>query len=171
MSGDWAWNQVVHQSLHSLHLTHWPTSQDDIEKNKEAYGAVFVPIILGSNNTTVSVVMEKNDYWLVYLSIGNVHNNVQHTHHNAVALIAFLAIPKAAKKYTDNPVFQKFQKQLFHATMSRILQSLKPTMTTHQVMCCPDGHFGHMIFGIGPYITDYPEQVLSSGTVQGWCGR
>ncbi|KIK80718.1 hypothetical protein PAXRUDRAFT_157912 [Paxillus rubicundulus Ve08.2h10] len=78
MSGDWAWNQAVHHSLHSLHLqvTYWPTSQDDIAKDKEAHGAVFVPIILGSNKTTVSVATGQNDYWPVYLSIGNVHNNV-----------------------------------------------------------------------------------------------
>ncbi|KAF9228067.1 hypothetical protein BS17DRAFT_792961 [Gyrodon lividus] len=44
-------------------------------------------------------------------------------------------------------------------------------MTTPQVMCCPSGHFCHMIFGIGPYIGDYPEQVLLSGIVQGWCSR
>lgn len=28
-----------------------------------------------------------------------------------------------------------------------------------------------MIWGIGPYIADYPEQVLLSCIVQGWCAR
>jgi hypothetical protein len=55
--------------------------------------------------------------------------------------------------------------------MSRILASLRPGMTTPQVMKCPDRHFHHIIFGIGPYIADYPEQVLISGIVQNWCGR
>ncbi|KIK83034.1 hypothetical protein PAXRUDRAFT_71739, partial [Paxillus rubicundulus Ve08.2h10] len=32
-------------------------------------------------------------------------------------------------------------------------------------------HFCHVIFGIGPYIGNYPEQVLLSGIIQGWCSR
>ncbi|KAI5995418.1 hypothetical protein EDD15DRAFT_2195444 [Pisolithus albus] len=76
----------------------------------------------------------------------------------------------AAKKYTDDPMFRRFKKQLFHTAMSRILSSLKAGMTVPQVMKCPDGHFRCAIFGIGPYIADYLEQVLISGIVQNWCG-
>ncbi|KIL54002.1 hypothetical protein M378DRAFT_93272, partial [Amanita muscaria Koide BX008] len=32
-----------------------------------------------------------------------------------------------------------------------------------------DGHYRRTIYGIGPYIADYPEQVLLSCVVQGWC--
>jgi hypothetical protein len=77
----------------------------------------------------------------------------------------------AAKKYTDNPLFRRFKKQLFHAAMTRILASVKAGMTMPQLMKCPDRHFRRIIFGIGPYIADYPEQVLISGIVQNWCGR
>lgn len=76
-----------------------------------------------------------------------------------------------AKKYTDDPAFRRFKKQLFHGAMSRILSSLKTGMTVPQVLKCADGHFRHVVFGIGPYIADYPEQVLISGIVQNWCGR
>lgn len=51
----------------------------------ENKGAFFVPVILGSNKMTVSV----------YISIGNIHNNVQHAHGNGVMLLGFLAIPKS----------------------------------------------------------------------------
>jgi hypothetical protein len=59
------------------------------------YGAAFVPIIVGSDKTTVSVATGQNNNYLLYLSIGNIHNNVQHSHCNALALIGFLAIPKS----------------------------------------------------------------------------
>jgi hypothetical protein len=55
---------------------------------------MFVPIILGSDKTTVSVGTGHNEYYPLYASIGNVHNNVRRAHRNAVALIGFLAIPK-----------------------------------------------------------------------------
>ncbi|KAF8452468.1 hypothetical protein L210DRAFT_3608454 [Boletus edulis BED1] len=154
LSGDWAWTQA-----------------DKIADDPTTHGGMFVPIILGSDKTTVSVATGQNDYWPVYLSIGNIHNNVRRAHRKGVELLAFLAIPKAAKKYVDDPLFRRFKKQLFHAAMSKILSSLQPGMSTPQVMKCPDRHFRHVIFGIGPYIADYPEQVLISGIVQNWCGR
>ena len=57
--------------------------------------SAFVPIILGSDKTTVSVATGQNDFYPLYLSIGNVHNNVRRAHRSAVAVIAFLAIPKS----------------------------------------------------------------------------
>ncbi|KAH8979428.1 hypothetical protein EDB86DRAFT_3067048 [Lactarius hatsudake] len=46
---------------------------------------------------------------------------------------------------------------------------LKPYMMKPRVMRCPDGHFRHTIFGLGPYIVDYPEQVWLAGIVSTWC--
>ena len=37
---------------------------------------MFVPIILGSDKTTVSVATGQNDYHPLYLSIGNVQNHI-----------------------------------------------------------------------------------------------
>ena len=54
---------------------------------------MFVPIVLGSDKTTVSVATGHNQYWPVYMSIGNIHNNVRRAHHNGVVLLGFLAIP------------------------------------------------------------------------------
>lgn len=44
-------------------------------------------------------------------------------------------------------------------------------MTKPEVVLCPDGHFRRVVYGIGPYIADYPEQVLISCIVQNWCPR
>jgi hypothetical protein len=44
-------------------------------------------------------------------------------------------------------------------------------MTTPEVTRCPDGHFRRVIYGLGPYIADYPEQALLACIVQGWCPR
>ena len=56
---------------------------------------MFVPIILGSDKTVVSVATGQNEFWPLYMSIGNVHNRVRRAHGNAVTLIAFLSIPKS----------------------------------------------------------------------------
>lgn len=43
----------------------------------------------------VLVATGQNEYYQLYLSNGIVHNNVHCAHHNALTLMAFLAIPKS----------------------------------------------------------------------------
>jgi len=56
---------------------------------------MFVPIILGSDKTTVSVATGHTEYYPLYASLGNVHNNVRRAHRDAIALVGFLSIPKS----------------------------------------------------------------------------
>ena len=44
-------------------------------------------------------------------------------------------------------------------------------MITPVVRRCPDGHFRHVIFDLINFIADYPEQVMLTGIVQGWCPK
>lgn len=69
-------------------------SKDKIAEDPNTHGAMFVPIILGSDKTTVSVATGNNEYYPLYLSLGNVRNNVRRAHRDALVLVAFLAIPK-----------------------------------------------------------------------------
>lgn len=58
---------------------------------------------------------------------------------------------------------------LFHASISHILWMLRLGMMEPEVLCYGDGHYRRTIYGLGPYIADYPEQVLLSCIVQDWC--
>jgi hypothetical protein len=69
--------------------------QDEIAKDEDCHGAMFAPVVLRSDKTTVSVATGQNDFYPLYASLGNVHNSVRRAHKNAVALIGFLAIPKS----------------------------------------------------------------------------
>ncbi|KAG1805291.1 hypothetical protein EV424DRAFT_1474394 [Suillus variegatus] len=77
MSGDWVWDQA-----------------DEIAKDLSTLGSTFVPVILGSDKTTVSVGTSNNEYYPLYASIGNIHNNVRRAHRDGVAVIGFLAMLK-----------------------------------------------------------------------------
>ena len=69
--------------------------QDKIAEDPKAHGAMFAPVVLGSDKTTVSVATGQNDFYPLYASIGNVHNSVRRAHRNAVSLLGFLAVPKS----------------------------------------------------------------------------
>lgn len=148
---------------------------------------MFVPLIIGSDKTTVSVATGHTEYHPLYLSIGNIFNSVQRAHRNGVVLVGFLAIPKsesiravlvqsliytvATKEHANNVEYHNFRRQLFQCSLAKIFESVKPYMTTHDIARCSDGHYRRVIYGLGPYIADYPEQVLLSGVVQGWCPK
>ncbi|EMD30464.1 hypothetical protein CERSUDRAFT_78799, partial [Gelatoporia subvermispora B] len=152
MSGDWAWDQAT-----------------KIAEDPKTHGAMFVPVILSTDKTTVSVATGQNEYYPVYASIGNVHNNVRRAHRNAVVIIGFLNIPKASKECEKDLEFLKFRWQLVHTSLAAMLETLKPGTEVPEIVRCPDGHFRKVIFGLGPYIADYPEQALVACVVQGWC--
>ncbi|KAI0629622.1 hypothetical protein C8Q77DRAFT_1220285 [Trametes polyzona] len=155
MSGEWAWRQA-----------------DVVAEDPTTHGSTFCPVILGSDKTTISVATGQNEYYPLYLSNGLVHNSARRAQKNAVSLVAFLAIPKTDRQYTDDPKFRKFRRQLFHTSLHTILQSLQPGMSSvPELVRCADNHYRHMIYGLGPYIADYPKQVLPACIVQGWCAK
>ena len=77
----------------------------------------------------------------------------------------------ADKEHANDPKFRKFRRQLFHTSLSKILETLKPGMITPEVARCPDNHFRRLIYSLGAYIADYPEQALLTCIVQGWCPK
>jgi hypothetical protein len=77
----------------------------------------------------------------------------------------------ADKVQASSPTFRRFRRQLFHSSLSKILSSFHPVIENPEVVECCDGHYRRAIWGVGPYIGDYPEQILLTCVVQGWCPR
>ncbi|KAJ7241483.1 hypothetical protein B0H12DRAFT_1236970 [Mycena haematopus] len=154
MSGDWAWKQA-----------------DIIAQNPDNLGCAFVPVVGGSDKTTVSVATGHQEYHPVYASPGILTGPARRAHGNGVLPVAFLVIPKTSKKHRTKPEYQRFCRQMYHASLALVYQPLKPFMETPEVVRCPDGHWRRVIYGIGPYIADYPEQVWLAAIVQNWCPK
>ncbi|KAE9403278.1 hypothetical protein BT96DRAFT_815328, partial [Gymnopus androsaceus JB14] len=112
ITGNWAWVQC-----------------DEIAEDENTHGAMFVPVILRSDKTTVSVATGQNEYYPLYISLGNVHSSVRHAHRNAVALLGFLSMPKTSQDHSGSAEFRKFCRQLFHTSLESALGSLRLHMT------------------------------------------
>ena len=56
---------------------------------------MLVPVITGSDKTTVSVATGNNEYYPLYLTFGNIFNSVRRAHRDALVLVGVLAIPKS----------------------------------------------------------------------------
>ena len=77
----------------------------------------------------------------------------------------------ATKEHPATPAFRKFRHQLFHRSLSKILDRLKPFMSTWKVKKFADDYFRWVVYSLGPYIADYEEQVLLSCIVRNWCPK
>ncbi|EIW77185.1 hypothetical protein CONPUDRAFT_157446 [Coniophora puteana RWD-64-598 SS2] len=154
MSGEWAWRQA-----------------DALAEDPQNHGAMFVPVVAGSDKTTVSVATGHQEFHPVYVSPGNLTNTARRGHSNSVLPVAFLPIPRTKRRHRNKPEFRTFCRQLYHAALRRVFKPLEAVMETPEVVKCPDGHFRWAVYGLGPYIADYPEQVWLSGIVQGWCPK
>ncbi|KAF8274535.1 hypothetical protein EI94DRAFT_1768740 [Lactarius quietus] len=154
MSGNWAFHEA-----------------DSISQDKKMHGAAFIPIIASSDKTAVSVATGSQEYHLVYASLVNITNTAQRGHRDGMIPIAFLPILKTSICQQKWPKFQIFIHQLFHTCLRLIFAPLKPYMMEPKVMKCPDGQFHCIIFGVGPYILDYPKQVWLCGIVSNWCPK
>ena len=148
---------------------------------------MYVPLVLGSDKTIVSVATGHQEYHPLYMSLGNLHNTARCAHKEGLVLVGLFAIPKgicsifvylqhltysillAGRLDDESTEYRRFRHQLFHSSLSAIFQCMKPVMNTPDVTLCADGHYRHIIYGFGPYIADYPEQILLACVVQGWC--
>jgi hypothetical protein len=96
MTGNWTWKQAVSDFNNYVScVSTYAHFQDVIAEDPQTHGGLFVPVILGSDKTTVSVATGQNEYYPLYRSIGNVHNTVRHAHRGALGLVGFLSIPKS----------------------------------------------------------------------------
>ncbi|KAL0058867.1 hypothetical protein AAF712_014428 [Marasmius tenuissimus] len=132
-------------------------------------GAMYCPIIIGADKTTVSVATGHVEYHPIYISIGNLRNCARRGHRNGVIPVGFLAIPKADRKYDNDPEYRVYKKQLYHASIAAIFAPTKSAMLQPVVRLCPDGHYRRVIYDLAAFIADYPEQVYLAGIVSGWC--
>jgi hypothetical protein len=72
-----------------------PSLQDELAKIPEARNAMLIPIVAGSDKTTVSVATGHQEYYPVYISPGNLSNMARRSHGSGVLPVAFLPIPKS----------------------------------------------------------------------------
>ena len=166
--------------------SHFIIIQDTIIKDHpEAIGSFLISTILGSDKMTISIATGHMCYWPLYLSIGNIHNNIHCGHWNGVVLLGFLAIPKSVLLIFDlcffcthtlpladhescNDIkYWRFHCQLLHTSLWNILKPIRLHMTSPKTIHCMDGHYHWAIFSLGYILNNACFQALFKVGVHG----
>ena len=125
--------------------------------------------VLGADKTTTSVGTGNQEFHPVYITAGNLTNEMRRAYGEGVVPLTFLPIPSskhyrfnttpcadsrclgttaADREHADTEEFRIFKKQLYHAALTQILRPLQPWMTTPRVIRCPDGHYRRAVCSI-----------------------
>ena len=96
MLGDWAWEQAVSLCQTScVNYIFWYFFQDIIVADPLTHGSTFIPVVSGSDKTTVSVATRHQ----VYQSPGSFTNTGCWAHGLGLMPVVFLPIPKGRPRW------------------------------------------------------------------------
>ena len=188
MSGNWAWNQAVglQYSVGGLVLIHnFRILSLRIPKLMAPFFALLSSVAILLLYLLLREI--KSTGPSIYLLVTYTIVSGEHIAMVLWSLASFLSrkvsivsycltfvniwVSLATPGFRADADFFTFRRQLVHESLAKILKSLKPGMTTPEVVRFPDGHFRKVIYGLGPYIADYPRQAQLACIVRGWCTR
>ena len=86
-------------------------------------------------------------------------------------MLSQMILSIADREFELDAEFHAFHHHVLHTCLSVALEPMKSAMSKPEVTLCADGHYRRAIYGLGPYIGDYPEQALLTYIVQGWCPK
>ncbi len=73
-------------------------------------------VALGADKTTVSVATGNQEYHPLYVSAGNIHNEMRRAHCDAVMPLAFLPIPKGMPSVSHASIWLVTSHRSFRGT-------------------------------------------------------
>ena len=94
MSGDWAWDQAVTYSILSSRRYMAEHHVESDIRGSEHTHVMFLPLIMGSDKTTIAIVTGNQEFHPFYGSPGVISNITHRSHGSRVLPYAMLPIPK-----------------------------------------------------------------------------
>ncbi|KAF6746939.1 hypothetical protein DFP72DRAFT_1150192, partial [Ephemerocybe angulata] len=159
MSGEWAWEQSNQLALSDPSL----------------HGAMLAPIVLGSGDkTTVSVATGRTSTIPCTADLGTLRMIFGARTKELCPSLDFLQSRRVTRERDGRIAFEfrQFRPPSFFMPPSRRFSCPSSRgWTKPKVTKCGDGHWRRVVYAIGPYIADYPEQCVLACVVSGWCAR
>ena len=131
---------------------------------------MVIPIIIALDKTQLTLIGNKTAY-PVYITIGNLPKRIHSkpSRHGQI-LLAYLPTSKL-EHITNKAAHCRTLVNLFHACLHRALSPLKSAGVDGIELARGNGvkHRGHPIFAV--HVSDYPEQLLTTGCKNGECPK
>ncbi|KAL5632566.1 hypothetical protein ACGC1H_005497 [Rhizoctonia solani] len=129
--------------------------------------ATIVPLIIATDQTTLSVMCGGQKAYPVYVTFGNLDKDWRRKpSKHGMYLLGYLPID-AFEDIPNDEERQRLKADLVHRAMEKMLLPLCKASEEGVEMWCPDGRLRRVFPRVAAYTADWPEQNLQCGTSEG----
>ncbi|CAE6437348.1 unnamed protein product [Rhizoctonia solani] len=129
----------------------------------------IVPLIIATDQTTLSIMCGGQKAYPVYVSFGNLDKDWRRKpSKHGMYLLGYLPVD-AFEDVPDKDERQRLKANLVHRAMEKMLEPLRVASEEGVEMWCPDGRMHRIYPRIAAYTADWPEQNLQCCTSEGGC--
>ncbi|KAG9094267.1 hypothetical protein FRC06_010996, partial [Ceratobasidium sp. 370] len=139
------------------------------EKMRGKGAVTIAPLILATDQTTLSVMCGGQTAYPVYVSLANISKQARHKpSKRAMVLLGYLPV-EPFEDIANDDERRRMKADLVHRAMEKMLEPLKKASEDGVEMWCPDGRLRRIYLRIAAHLADWPEQNLHSCTTEGSC--
>ncbi|KAG8773758.1 hypothetical protein FRC12_002328 [Ceratobasidium sp. 428] len=130
-----------------------------------------VPLIVASDETTLTNNPRGPKGHPVYLSLGNISKTIRRKPtKRAMVLVGYLPTD-AFSEVKDDETRRRYRGELLHQSLEKVFEPLNTASSQGTLAWCADGYLRHIYPVIAAWIADWPEQNDLAGTTQGGCPK
>ncbi|CAE6427701.1 unnamed protein product [Rhizoctonia solani] len=131
--------------------------------------ATIVPVIIATDQTTLSIMCGGQKAYPVYVSFGNLDKDWRRKpSKRGMYLLGYLPVD-AFEDVSNDEERRRLKADLVHRAMEQMLMPLRKASEEGVEMWCPDGRLRRVYPRVAAYTADWPEQNLQACTSEGGC--
>ncbi|CAE7232083.1 unnamed protein product [Rhizoctonia solani] len=131
--------------------------------------ATIVPLIIATDQTTLSIMCGGQKAYPVYVTFGNLDKDWRRKpSKHGMYLLGYLPVD-AFEDVPNDDERRRLKAELVHRAMEKMLSPLRTASEQGVEMWCPDGRLRRIFPRIAAYTADWPEQSLQCCTSEGGC--
>ncbi|KAG8759337.1 hypothetical protein FRC11_002095 [Ceratobasidium sp. 423] len=129
----------------------------------------LAPLIIATDQTTLSVMCGGQKAYPVYVSFGNLDKSWRRKpSKHGMYLLGYLPVD-SFEDVPDDDERKRLKADLVHRVMEKMLEPLRAASEHGVEVWCPDGRKRHVFPRVAAYTADWPEQNLQCSTSEGRC--
>ncbi|KAG8746737.1 hypothetical protein FRC10_003720 [Ceratobasidium sp. 414] len=135
----------------------------------------IAPLIVATDETTMSNNPRGAKAHPVYLSLGNISKDVRRKPtKRSMIVIGYLPVDSfnsVQDTRLSDKTRRRYRMELLHRSLGKIFEPLKTASSDGMLAWCADGYIRHVYPMIAAWVADWPEQNDIAGTTQSGCPK
>lgn len=130
-----------------------------------------MPLIIATDETTLTNNPRGPKGYPVYLSIGNISKSVRRRPtKRAMIIVGYLPVD-SFEDVSDQNERKRYRGELLHQSLEKVFEPLKTASSDGMLAWCADGYLRHVYPLIAAWVADWPEQNDIACTIRSGCPK